>query len=229
MAPRPSCESGVPHLLSPVSPNCNRPHGWSMAVFGGLFILGWCLIGWVRSGEAATPTFAAGISNGMVTTSEIIEASGIIASRQNPGVLWTHNDSSFPGSVFALSTNGALLARYFVPGVFGGDFEDISFGPGSAPDLSLCQSRRERADSLSSLLCIANSLPACRHRFVPIQQDLGVQVLCAGIRLRRSLGLLQGAHPRGPRVTSAGHDADSGTASVTLSPESMAIAGTTPC
>jgi hypothetical protein len=70
----------------------------------------------------------------VVSASEITEASGIVASRQNPGVLWTHNDSSYPGSVFAISTNGALLARYYIPNVFFGDFEDISFGPGPNPE-----------------------------------------------------------------------------------------------
>jgi len=82
----------------------------------------------------ASPSFANGIAQGVVSAPEITEASGIIASRQNPGVLWTHNDSSYPGSVFALSTNGALLARYYVPSVFFGDFEDISFGPGPSPE-----------------------------------------------------------------------------------------------
>jgi hypothetical protein len=82
----------------------------------------------------ASPSFANGVAQGVVTASEITEASGIIASRQNPGVLWTHNDSSYPGSVFAISTNGALLARYYIPNVFFGDFEDISFGPGPTPE-----------------------------------------------------------------------------------------------
>jgi len=82
----------------------------------------------------ATPAFANGVAQGVVRAAEISEASGIIASGQNPGVLWTHNDSSYPGSVFALSTNGALLARYYIPNVFFGDFEDISFGPGPTPE-----------------------------------------------------------------------------------------------
>lgn len=66
--------------------------------------------------------------------SEIWEASGLIASRQNPGVLWIHNDSGFPGNLFAVSTNGSLLARYYEPSIFWGDFEDIAIGPGSTPE-----------------------------------------------------------------------------------------------
>ena len=70
---------------------------------------------------------------GEVTAFEITEASGVVASRQNPGVLWTHNDNGYPGHIFAISTNGTLLAHYFVPNVFFGDFEDIAIGPGASP------------------------------------------------------------------------------------------------
>ncbi|HYV30288.1 MAG TPA: hypothetical protein VEO53_04160, partial [Candidatus Binatia bacterium] len=94
----------------------------------------WVLWAGANLGVAQTPRFAAGVALGTVTDPDIIEASGIIASRQNPGVVWTHNDSGFPGSVFALSTNGALLARYCIPNVFYGDFEDIAFGPGPSPE-----------------------------------------------------------------------------------------------
>jgi len=83
--------------------------------------------------SAVTPGFAPGVEVGTVDNGEITEASGIIASRQNPGVLWTHNDSGFRGSVFALGTNGAALGRWSIPDVYTGDFEDISFGPGPLP------------------------------------------------------------------------------------------------
>ena len=79
-------------------------------------------------------SFANAVVHGIVTAPEITEASGIVASRQNPGVLWTHNDSGFGGSVFALSTNGALLGRYYVPTAFGGNYEDIAIGPGPDPE-----------------------------------------------------------------------------------------------
>jgi hypothetical protein len=83
---------------------------------------------------AAAPLFVASGGLGTVQSPLINEASGLVASRQNPGVLWTHNDSRFPGSVFALATNGSFLGRYYIPGVFGGDFEEISIGPGPSPD-----------------------------------------------------------------------------------------------
>ena len=83
--------------------------------------------------RAATPGFAAGVEMGAVNTYNVWEASGLVASRQNPGVLWTHNDSGYRGSVFALATNGAWLAQYQIPDIYSGDFEDISFGPGPLP------------------------------------------------------------------------------------------------
>jgi hypothetical protein len=88
------------------------------------------------TGMAATttPAFADGVALGAVATPDIWEASGVVASRQNPGVLWTHNDSGYRGTVFALSTNGTLLGRYTVPEVSTGDFEDIAMGPGPRAD-----------------------------------------------------------------------------------------------
>lgn len=80
-----------------------------------------------------SPRFADAVALGNVNTYDIWEASGLIASRQNPGVLWTHNDSGYPGTVFALSTNGTLLARWTLPSVFSGDFEDLAIGPGTSP------------------------------------------------------------------------------------------------
>src|SRR6266581_3555937 len=63
----------------------------------------------LSSMQAQTPTFTTGAAVGMIRTSDIWEASGIVASRQNAGVLWTHNDSGFPGTMFALSKSGDLL------------------------------------------------------------------------------------------------------------------------
>ena len=92
-----------------------------------------CLSLPVWRAEAANPAFASGVTNGYVNTYDLSEASGLLVSRQNPGVLWTHNDSGYRGSIFAMSTNGTLLARHYVPGIYTGDFEDISFGPGPVP------------------------------------------------------------------------------------------------
>ncbi len=83
--------------------------------------------------QAATPQFGSPVTNGYINSYNIWEASGLIASRQNPGVLWTHNDSGFPGTIFALSTNGSFLAQWTLPNAPSGDYEDIAIGPGPNP------------------------------------------------------------------------------------------------
>ena len=95
--------------------------------FLALFVL---VVAMPAHGATPEPEFAAGISNGVVDTYNVTEASGLVASRQNQGVLWTHNDSGSRGSIFALATNGAYFARHYIPDVSTGDFEDISIGPG---------------------------------------------------------------------------------------------------
>jgi hypothetical protein len=81
---------------------------------------------------AQSLNFDAPISLGNINTDLLTEASGIVASRFNPGVFWTHNDG--PRShLFAFRMDGALLADFN----FGGaplDVEDIATGPG--PDAS---------------------------------------------------------------------------------------------
>ena len=56
------------------------------------------------------------------------EASGIAASRRNPGVLWAHNDSGEP-VVFALDEKGSVIGRVRVSGAKVEDWEDIAVGP----------------------------------------------------------------------------------------------------
>ena len=61
----------------------------------------------------------------------ITEASGLAASRRNPGVWWTHNDSGGPNQVFALSDSGALLSTITLTNAENRDWEDIAVGPPS--------------------------------------------------------------------------------------------------
>jgi hypothetical protein len=54
------------------------------------------------------PKFLAGRKVGTIEPARINEASGIAASRKNPGVLWVHNDDG-PPWVYALNSEGKLL------------------------------------------------------------------------------------------------------------------------
>ncbi|MDB6173352.1 MAG: hypothetical protein JWL59_2663 [Chthoniobacteraceae bacterium] len=65
---------------------------------------------------------------GVVSDPAIKEASGLVVSSRNPGILWTHNDSS--PHLYALRKTGELVARIKVPDAAGGNFEDLAVGPG---------------------------------------------------------------------------------------------------
>ncbi|HYG35477.1 MAG TPA: lamin tail domain-containing protein [Clostridia bacterium] len=72
--------------------------------------------------------FLAGTPWGVASVNGLTEASGAALSERNPGVLWTHNDGSRQ-RIFALSTNGALLASFNFSRTVQ-DVEDIAIGPG---------------------------------------------------------------------------------------------------
>jgi hypothetical protein len=87
------------------------------------------------SALAETPGFGPAIVLGRVTDGEVTEASGLAASRKNPGVLWTHNDAGSTPRLFALSTNGTLLGSIRVVNARDGDFEDLAIGPGPRTEI----------------------------------------------------------------------------------------------
>ena len=66
---------------------------------------------------------------GSVTAPALTEASGIAASRRNPGVWWVHNDSGDSARFFAISDSAELLATVDVEGAVATDWEDIAVGP----------------------------------------------------------------------------------------------------
>ncbi len=67
---------------------------------------------------------------GVVRAPGAAELSGLVVSRSQPGVLFTHNDSGDPARIFALRLDGALLAVDRVPGAAAVDWEDMAAGPG---------------------------------------------------------------------------------------------------
>src|SRR3712207_6066840 len=55
---------------------------------------------------------------------DLTEASGLIASRAHPGILWTHNDGG-DGVLFAIRADGSTVGTINVDAKFR-DFEDIA-------------------------------------------------------------------------------------------------------
>jgi hypothetical protein len=60
---------------------------------------------------------------------ELRESSGIVVSRTQPGVFWSHNDSGDGPNLYAIDISGRLLARVTVTNAMARDWEDISSGP----------------------------------------------------------------------------------------------------
>ena len=67
---------------------------------------------------------------GKIAKGDLTEASGIVASRANPGVLWTHNDSGDEPRVYGLAPTGNVVCTLSVKGAKHIDWEDIAVGPG---------------------------------------------------------------------------------------------------
>ncbi len=66
---------------------------------------------------------------GTIASPDITEASGLAASRVNPGAWWIHNDSGDSARLFAIDDTGALLADVSLDGAEARDWEDIAVGP----------------------------------------------------------------------------------------------------
>jgi hypothetical protein len=66
----------------------------------------------------------------------IKESSGIVASRRNPDLFWTHNDSGDGPNLYAFDRQGKNRGRWRVTGAQAFDWEDIAAGPGPQADVS---------------------------------------------------------------------------------------------
>lgn len=96
----------------------------SNSFFRSLFLTG-CII--FCSFSAAFSQFGSAVSKGILETSPINEASGLVASRENPGFLWTHNDSGDKARIFLIDTLARLRATYYLEGVEARDWEEIAW------------------------------------------------------------------------------------------------------
>ena len=81
-------------------------------------------------GVAVCDLYQSVTTTGQVATPDLVEASGLAASRTTGDVLWSHNDSRGSATLFAFTTEGQDLGEFHVPGAFALDWEDISAGPG---------------------------------------------------------------------------------------------------
>ncbi|WP_394842062.1 hypothetical protein LZC95_33915 [Pendulispora brunnea] len=73
--------------------------------------------------------YGAAVEVGTVASSAIDEASGLAASKRNPGVLYVHNDSGDSARFFALNEQAGLMGTFSVGGATAVDWEDTAVGP----------------------------------------------------------------------------------------------------
>jgi hypothetical protein len=78
------------------------------------------------------PTFALAEVTGYLPDT-LAEISGMVASRDHPGVFWAHNDSGDSPRIFAISATGAILGVYTLNGATLVDWEDITLVPREDP------------------------------------------------------------------------------------------------
>lgn len=64
---------------------------------------------------------------------DLLEISGVAASRTNPGILYIHNDSGNPNQVYLTNGNGDNQGTLTLTPVGNRDWEDIAVGPGPVP------------------------------------------------------------------------------------------------
>ena len=93
-----------------------------------------------RCPDSSFIPFEKGVEQGLVDSKTLSEASGLVSSIINPGILWTHNDMGYqryggrdssPTSTIIASRDDGTIARMFhLDGAEALDYEDIAAGSG---------------------------------------------------------------------------------------------------
>lgn len=68
-----------------------------------------------------------------IADSRLDEASGLAASRRNPGYYYTHNDSEGRAHVYVINRHGRICLTVRLVGAQNRDWEDIALAPGAQP------------------------------------------------------------------------------------------------
>ena len=117
----------------------------TVAVVAVLAPMAWQHIGVWQAGRARAAFMeegrarAARVLERVAVLPEVLrETSGLVISRVQPGVLWSHNDSSDAPRLYALDVSGTLLATVNVEHATAVDWEDLAAGtcPGPTPGAS---------------------------------------------------------------------------------------------
>lgn len=72
------------------------------------------------------PTFKPAVSSGIIVDTKLYEASGLVASRTNKGMLWTINDSGNDARLFLIDEKGNTVHYYWIKNAANIDWEDLA-------------------------------------------------------------------------------------------------------
>lgn len=78
-------------------------------------------------------SFSSGEKLAELTDTTLEEVSGLVASINNPGYLWAHNDSERDPHIFLINDSLQIKLTCIIDGVNNRDWEDIAIGPGPIP------------------------------------------------------------------------------------------------
>ncbi len=90
----------------------------------------------IGAASSVCDRFSPGEREGHIQDVTLDEVSGVVASRQHPGVLWAHNDSGHEPKIYGVTRTGESVGTYEIAGAENIDWEDISIGPGPSRDVS---------------------------------------------------------------------------------------------
>ncbi|HEY6562909.1 MAG TPA: hypothetical protein VIY86_00305, partial [Pirellulaceae bacterium] len=103
-------------------------------VRSGFAALGLIVAGTAAAGGSFVCEYAARVQVGTIhgdASPFLYEASGLVQSRRQPEVFWSHNDNGGDERLFALLRSGGYLGTYdLAVGMPTRDIEDIAIGPG---------------------------------------------------------------------------------------------------
>lgn len=134
----------------------------------------------------SSAAFGAAIDRGKLGGTEITEASGLVASRQNPGALWTHNDSGGDPKVYLIDDRGATQSALLLLGARNRDWEDIAVGPGP-----------EDEETYLYVGDIGDN--NARHNVKTVYRFVEPVVSKTGLDTVRKIDVLRFVYPDGPR------------------------------
>ena len=83
-----------------------------------------------RAKKTVASVYGAPVQVALLKDRAIKESSGLAASRNVPGIYWTHNDSGDGPFIYAFDTRGSRKGVWRVAGASAYDWEDMAAGPG---------------------------------------------------------------------------------------------------